>query len=73
MTVLLPGVALTDHVFTVPLDHADPDGTTIEVFAREAVDPARQGEDLPWLVFLQGGPGGKSPRPTEAAAGWDTR
>ncbi|MEV6862262.1 alpha/beta fold hydrolase [Streptosporangium subroseum] len=69
MIVLLPGVALTDHVFTVSLDHADPDGATIEVFAREAVDPARQGEDLPWLVFLQGGPGGKSPRPTEAD-GW---
>ncbi|MFF5206449.1 alpha/beta fold hydrolase [Streptosporangium sp. NPDC000396] len=69
MTVLLPGVALTDHVFTVPLDHADPGGATIEVFAREAVDPARRDEDLPWLVFLQGGPGGKSPRPT-AADGW---
>lgn len=69
MTVLLPGVALTDHVFTVPLDHADPGGATIEVFAREAVDPARRDQDLPWLVFFQGGPGGKSPRPT-AADGW---
>ncbi|GAA0964093.1 alpha/beta fold hydrolase [Acrocarpospora macrocephala] len=69
MTVLLPGVALSDHSFTVPLDHADPGGRTIEVFAREAVDPARRGEDLPWLLFLQGGPGGKSPRPT-SADGW---
>ncbi|MBG0828700.1 alpha/beta fold hydrolase [Planomonospora sp. ID67723] len=69
MTVLLPGVALTDHVFTVPLDHADPGGPEIEVFAREAVDPARRDHDLPWLLFLQGGPGGKSPRPT-AADGW---
>ncbi|MFD8528602.1 alpha/beta fold hydrolase [Streptosporangium canum] len=69
MTVLLPGVALTDHVFTVPLDHADPGGPTIEVFAREAVDPAKQDQDLPWLVFLQGGPGGKAPRPV-AADGW---
>ncbi|MEU1736613.1 alpha/beta fold hydrolase [Streptosporangium sp. NPDC020145] len=71
-TVHLPGVALTDHVFTVPLDHADPGGETIEVFAREAVDPARRGDDLPWLVFLQGGPGGKSPRP-HAADGWLAR
>ncbi|MBB2912326.1 pimeloyl-ACP methyl ester carboxylesterase [Streptosporangium becharense] len=69
MTVLLPGVALTDHTFTVPLDHADPGGETIEIFAREAIDPARRGENLPWLLFLQGGPGGKSPRPT-AADGW---
>ncbi|ACZ85009.1 alpha/beta fold hydrolase [Streptosporangium roseum] len=69
MTVLLPGVALTDHVFNVPLDHADPGGPAIEVFAREAVDPARQDQDLPWLLFLQGGPGGKAPRPV-AADGW---
>jgi pimeloyl-ACP methyl ester carboxylesterase len=53
-----PGVVLTDHRFTVPLDHADPDGETIELFAREAVasDRADAG-DLPWLVYLQGGPG----------------
>ncbi|GAA3133492.1 alpha/beta fold hydrolase [Planomonospora alba] len=68
-TVLLPGLALTDHTFTVPLDHTDPAGETIEIFAREAVDPARRDHDLPWLLFLQGGPGGRSPRPT-AADGW---
>lgn len=72
MTVYLPGVTLTDHTFTVPLDHAAPGGQTIEVFAREAVDPARRGEDLPWLLFLQGGPGGKSPRP-HAADSWLAR
>ncbi|MFF4987840.1 alpha/beta fold hydrolase [Streptosporangium saharense] len=72
MTVYLPGVTLTDHTFTVPLDHADPGGETIEVFAREAVDPARRGDDLPWLLFLQGGPGGKSPRP-HAADSWLAR
>jgi pimeloyl-ACP methyl ester carboxylesterase len=55
-----PGVVLTDHRFTVPLDHDDPAGESIELFAREVVasdraDKARQ--DLPWLVYLQGGPG----------------
>jgi pimeloyl-ACP methyl ester carboxylesterase len=30
----------------------------------------RAGEDLPWLLFLQGGPGGKSPRPTAADNWW---
>jgi pimeloyl-ACP methyl ester carboxylesterase len=58
-----PGTVLTDHVFTVPLDHADPAGQRIEVFAREVVATAKAGEQLPWLVFLQGGPGGASPRP----------
>ncbi|GAA2193376.1 alpha/beta fold hydrolase [Streptomyces bangladeshensis] len=52
-----PGVVLTDHRFTVPLDHADPGGETIELYAREAVASDKAGQDLPWLVYLQGGPG----------------
>jgi pimeloyl-ACP methyl ester carboxylesterase len=58
-----PGVVLTDHVFGVPLDHARPDGAQIEVFAREVVARASASADLPWLVFLQGGPGFGAPRP----------
>ncbi len=65
-----PRYRLTDHVFTVPLDHDDPAGQTVEVFAREVVDPGRAGDELPWLVFLQGGPGGKSPRPQGVSPGW---
>src|SRR6185295_7906146 len=61
--VRLPGLVMTDHVFTVPLDHSRPDGPTLEVFAREVVAPDNVGKDLPWLLFLQGGPGGPSPRP----------
>jgi pimeloyl-ACP methyl ester carboxylesterase len=57
------GTVLTDHVFGVPLDHERPGGERIEVFAREvaAADSAAAG--LPWLVFLQGGPGFGAPRP----------
>jgi pimeloyl-ACP methyl ester carboxylesterase len=63
-TSLIPGFVLTDHTVQVPLDHATPgDGRTIEVFAREVVASGREQEDLPWLLFLQGGPGGRSPRP----------
>lgn len=59
------GVAVRDIVTTVPLDWEHPDdGRTIQVFARELVDARRANEDLPLLVFLQGGPGGKGPRPT---------
>jgi pimeloyl-ACP methyl ester carboxylesterase len=68
-----PRYALTDHTFTVPLDHSDPTGPTIEVFAREVVDPPRVADDLPWLVYLQGGPGGKAPRPQGGAPGWLAR
>ena len=60
-----PGTVLTDHTFTVPLDHHRPDGEQIEVFAREVAPAGRRGGDpaLPWLVYLQGGPGFGSPRP----------
>lgn len=50
-------------------DGADSGGATIRVFAREVVDASKRGEDLPLLVFLQGGPGGKSPRPFDRE-GW---
>jgi pimeloyl-ACP methyl ester carboxylesterase len=58
-----PGTMLCDRTFTVPLDHAQPDGEQIEVFGREVVaaDPAAQ--HRPWLVFLQGGPGFGAQRP----------
>ncbi|MDT9687164.1 alpha/beta fold hydrolase [Streptomyces sp. P9(2023)] len=52
-----PGLVLTDHRFTVPLDHAVPDGERIEVYGREVVARDKAGADLPWLVYLEGGPG----------------
>ena len=52
-----PGVVLTDRHFTVPLDHDDPAGETIELYAREVVASDKADRILPWLVYLQGGPG----------------
>ncbi|MFC4466445.1 alpha/beta fold hydrolase [Streptomyces xiangluensis] len=52
-----PGVVLTDRRFTVPLDHDDPGGETIELYAREVVATDKAERDLPWMVYLQGGPG----------------
>jgi len=57
------GTVLTDHVFSVPLDHGRPDGERIEVFAREVAAADRAAAGLPWLLFLQGGPGFGAPRP----------
>ncbi|MEV7027797.1 alpha/beta fold hydrolase [Kitasatospora sp. NPDC093558] len=59
----LPGIVTTDHVFQLPLDHAAPEGERIAVYAREVVAAGRERDDLPWLLFLQGGPGGKAARP----------
>ncbi|GAB3483979.1 alpha/beta fold hydrolase [Nocardiopsis coralliicola] len=63
----LPGLVVTDHTFSVPLDHAAPGGARIPVFAREVAAPG--GEDRPYLLFLQGGPGQEAPRPTGSPAG----
>ncbi len=59
----IPGLVLTDHHLEVPLDHGSPEGATISVYAREVVSADAEGKDLPYLLFLQGGPGGASPRP----------
>jgi pimeloyl-ACP methyl ester carboxylesterase len=71
-SVTTPGLALAEHEFSVPLDHADPDGERITVFAREVAD--LDGRDRPFLVFLQGGPGFEAPRPTDPSSpGWMKR
>lgn len=69
MTHYVSGLALTDHIFEVPLDHAQPNGAKIEVFAREVVASRKVSQALPWLVFFQGGPGSPAPRPT-GSSGW---
>jgi pimeloyl-ACP methyl ester carboxylesterase len=66
-----PGTVLTDHVFAVPLDHSQPDGEQIEIFAREVVGADKAGTDLPWLLFLQGGPGSGAQRPAGREAWLD--
>jgi pimeloyl-ACP methyl ester carboxylesterase len=69
----LPGLVLTDHRFELPLCHTDSSDTrTISVFARELSAPGTDPDRLPWLVFFQGGPGGKSPRPIRRE-GWISR
>ena len=68
-TYYLPGFSITDHEFGVPLDHDQPQSERITVYAREVVATAHAGDDLPWLIFLQGGPGSPSPRP-ENLSGW---
>ena len=72
MASRLPGLVLRDHVFSPPLDHDDPGGECISLYAREVVAPGREDAALPWLCFLQGGPGGKAPRPAQRS-GWLAR
>jgi pimeloyl-ACP methyl ester carboxylesterase len=70
VTYTTRGLVLTEHEFSLPLDHDRPGGESITVFAREVADPG--GTDRPFLVFLQGGPGSEAPRPTRhpSSPGW---
>lgn len=60
--VFLPGLVAVEHSFEIPLDHGDPAGERITVFARELARP--DGRDRPFLVFFQGGPGFEAARAT---------
>ena len=66
----LDGLDVKDHRFDVPLDHDDPDGPAISLFARTVRRSARPGRDLPYLLFLQGGPGGQCPDPRNRLPVW---
>ncbi|KAL6758379.1 Alpha/Beta hydrolase protein [Haematococcus lacustris] len=66
----VPGLRITNHVFRAPLDYSGEHPGEVEVFVRELVSPSHATrKDLPYLLFLQGGPGFESPRPCEAS-GW---
>ena len=70
-THALPGLLLTNRMFELPLDYANP-GRTIRVFVREVVAPGKEKLDLPYAIFFQGGPGSGSPRPM-TNSGWIKR
>ena len=72
-------VVTGDHWIDVPLDHAyapvrSAFGSSahprISVYAREVRARDLADAEQPYLVFLQGGPGGRSPRPGVDAPGW---
>ncbi|XAS69688.1 alpha/beta fold hydrolase [Micrococcaceae bacterium Sec5.7] len=63
-----------EHYFSVPLDHfaSGRSTETITVFAREYVSTDHteaEAAQLPWLVYLQGGPGGRGNR-LASLGGW---
>ena len=68
-TVRHHGMELTDHEFTVPLDHDRPSAESLSIFARAVRNSKNPTAKRPWLVFLQGGPGYPGPRPL-ARTGW---
>jgi pimeloyl-ACP methyl ester carboxylesterase len=75
----VPGLAVEDHSIKVPLDWRGNrpgegfEGQTLSLFYRVVTAPDRINDDLPLLVFFQGGPGGAGPRPLSPSSdGWIT-
>lgn len=56
------GLVFTEHTLDVPLDHAVPGGPRVRIFAREVREAGPAAENRPFLLYLQGGPGNRSPR-----------
>ena len=73
----IPGLHVEDRAITVPLDWrgSEPGGTVsgqqLSLFYRVLTAPEHVHDDLPLLVYLQGGPGGAGPRPLDPHSdGW---
>lgn len=60
----MQGLTIDEHTLQVPLDWDAPDGEKIDLFAR--VVTRDDGANLPYLTFLQGGPGFEGPTPLRA-------
>ena len=70
-TYIQHGAHVTEHRLQVPLDYSDPNGRQIELFAREVtLDRNGPNTDQPAIIFMQGGPGGRAPRPGDFNSGW---
>lgn len=63
---MLGSLIVQEHYLTVPLDYRSPEGEKIKLFVREL---GPQNTNLPFLIYLQGGPGFEAPRPLEGS-GW---
>lgn len=70
----IPGIQLTNHEFTAPINYKKPSAGSLKIFAREVVSNTNhhRAHEMPWLIFFQGGPGFPSPRPTNKH-GWLNR
>ncbi|KAF2198767.1 alpha/beta-hydrolase [Delitschia confertaspora ATCC 74209] len=78
-TYVVPGrLKITEHFFEVPRDYAKPSLGNIQLFARSclkadkplfppSVEENKKSQQLPWLLYLQGGPGFECRAPQNAA------
>ena len=73
-TYVVPGIVVHERFLNVPLDYFDEARGTIQIFARQCVSLARQKQmdQLPFMVYLQGGTSSPLPGPPRLrSGGWD--
>jgi pimeloyl-ACP methyl ester carboxylesterase len=63
-------ITIKKHLFSLPLDYSKPHEEKIDLFVRELSKD--NNENLPYLLFFQGGPGIEATRP-ESIGGWIKR
>ncbi|KAF7721961.1 hypothetical protein EC973_003899 [Apophysomyces ossiformis] len=69
----IPGARVFDHFFKCPLDYERKDSHQhIDVFVRQLVPIGKEDliNNLPFLLYLQGGPGFEVALPSDANSGW---
>ncbi|KAG0166240.1 hypothetical protein DFQ30_007429 [Apophysomyces sp. BC1015] len=69
----IPGARVFDRHFKCPLDYNDKQSTQeIQVFVRQLVPIGKESSinNLPFLLYLQGGPGFEVALPSSANSGW---
>ncbi|KAJ2704003.1 hypothetical protein H4R19_005286 [Coemansia spiralis] len=69
----IPGGRVFERFFDCPLDYAQPAGKhRVRVFARHIVPLGKESQvhTLPFLLYLQGGPGFECALPGSVASGW---
>jgi pimeloyl-ACP methyl ester carboxylesterase len=65
----VPGLMIADYHLPVPLDYSGNISGSINICFRVVTQRNKADASLPYLLYLQGGPGFESPRPT-SNTGW---
>jgi hypothetical protein len=71
-TYKIPGAQVYERFFECPVDYSNPSSSTITVFARHLVslDKVQDMKSMPFICYLQGGPGFECRLPATATSGW---
>ncbi|KAI8324135.1 alpha/beta-hydrolase [Martensiomyces pterosporus] len=70
---IIPGGKVVERFFDCPLDYSQPDnGQKVRVFARHIVPLGKEDKvhELPFILYLQGGPGFETRFPGSVKGGW---